>query len=295
MKIDVAIDDFINYCTFEKGFTNRSIESYKNDLKIYQEYLNKNNISKVNDIKAIDIHNFIKTREAYDSRTLAHNLTVIKNFHRYLLSNKIVNDNVSLYIDNPKLKKALPKVMSVNDVNKLLDINEKTIYDIRNKAMLELMYGSGLRVSELIELRLNDIDQINSIVHVHGKGNKERIVPISENSIISLSKYLNRRQELIKKNDNDYVFLNNLGNNMTRVGFFKNLKKLLKEKGLNPNISPHTLRHSFATALVNNGADLRIVQDMLGHSDISTTKIYTEISDQLTSQEYDDYHPRSAN
>ncbi len=293
MMLEDAINDFINYCSFEKGFTNRSIDSYKNDLKIYTEFLDSKGIRDVKSIDSNIIKEFVKNRTNYNSTTIAHNLTVVKNFHKYLEKSKIVDKDYSQYIDRPKLKKSLPKVMNDGDIDKLLDIEENSPLDIRNKAMLELMYGAGLRISELINLKLNDIDEFNAIIHVYGKGSKERVVPINEYCIDCLNKYLNVRSSIIKNNDCDFLFINNQGRQISRIGFFKVVKKLLKEKGLNTSCSPHTLRHSFATDLVNNGADLRIVQEMLGHSDISTTKIYTEINNQLTSREYDDYHPRS--
>jgi len=159
--------------------------------------------------------------------------------------------------------------------------------------MLELMYGCGLRVSELINLEINDIDMTNCLIRILGKGNKEREVPLGEYAICYLKEYLNVRNQLLKKKNCNKLFLNNHGQGMTRQGFFKNLKILLKSKGLNENISPHTLRHSFATHLINRGADLRSIQEMLGHADISTTKIYTKISDEKVIDDYNKYHPRS--
>ena len=159
--------------------------------------------------------------------------------------------------------------------------------------MLELMYGCGLRVSELINLEINDIDMTNCVIKVLGKGSKERDIPIGEYAIYYLKEYINIRSSLLKNKPCSKLFLNNHGTGITRQGFFKNLKELLKEKGLNPEVSPHTLRHSFATHLINRGADLRSIQEMLGHSDISTTKIYTKISDEQVLKEYNEYHYRS--
>ena len=183
--------------------------------------------------------------------------------------------------------------MSIDDVDKLLDIKLDSPFDYRNKAMLELMYGCGLRVSELINLELNDIDMTNCLIRILGKGSKEREIPIGEYSIYYLKEYLNIRESLLKGKVCNKLFLNNHGTGMTRQGFFKNLKQLLKEKGLNTDISPHTLRHSFATHLINRGADLRSIQEMLGHSDISTTKIYTKVSDEKVIEEYNLHHYRS--
>ena len=293
MQIEDAIEDFINYCIFEKGLSDKTKESYKNDLKVYQEFLNKNNIKKISGIKSKHIKDFLRERSSEETTTIAHNLTVIKNFHKYLLKEKLLQKDVSEFIERPRLKKTLPKSLSIEDVDKLLDIKLNTPFDYRNKAMLELMYGCGLRVSELINLEINDIDIINCQIRILGKGSKERDIPLGEYSIDYLKKYLNVRNSLLKNKPCNKLFVNNHGNGMTRQGFFKNLKKLLKEKNLNPNISPHTLRHSFATHLLNRGADLRSIQEMLGHSDISTTKIYTKVSDEKVIEDYNNYHLRS--
>ena len=293
MEIEECIKDFLNYCIFEKGLSDKTKLSYKNDLEIYKEFLNKRKIYKVEDIKSDDIKDFIKERYNEEETTIAHNLTVIKNFHSYALKEKIVKENTSEFIERPKLKKALPKALSIEDIDKLLDIKLDTPFDYRNKAMLELMYGCGLRVSELVNLEINDIDLTNCLIRVSGKGSKERDIPVGEYSLHYLTEYLNVRNNLLKGKSTQKLFLNNHGSGMTRQGFFKNLKNTLKEKGLNPNISPHTLRHSFATHLVNRGADLRSIQELLGHSDISTTKIYTKVSDEKVIEDYNKYHTRS--
>ena len=293
MKISDAIDDFLNYCIFEKGLSDKTKISYKNDLDVYAELLKERHIYDVCSISSDDIKEFLKIRNSEATTTVAHNLTVIKNFHSYLLKEGIVKNNVAEFIERPKLRKQLPKTLSVEDIDCLLDITLDTGFDYRNKAMLELMYGAGLRVSELVNLTVNDIDMTNCLIRVMGKGSKEREIPLGEYSIYYLKLYLEKRHLLLKKKNCDKLFLNNHGTGMTRQGFFKNLKSLLKEKGLNTEISPHTLRHSFATHLVNRGADLRSVQEMLGHADISTTKIYTQISDEKVRDDYNKYHPRS--
>ena len=195
-------------------------------------------------------------------------------------------------ISRPKLRKKIPKAVSIEDIDKLLDIKLESEFDYRNKAMIELMYGAGLRVSELISLDVHSIDFTNCIIRIIGKGSKERIVPIGEYSMYYLKEYLDRRNSMLKKEATDALFLNNHGKRMTRQGFFKNLKAILKKQGLNPNIHPHTLRHSFATHLLSNGADLRSIQELLGHSDIATTKIYTHVSDEKVENDYLKYHPR---
>ncbi len=294
MSLEDAINEFINYCYFEKGLSDKTNESYKNDLSVYNEFLKSEGITKVNDIKSDHIKEFLKTRtKVEETTTVAHNLTVIKNFHSYLMRVKIVKQDVSEFIERPKLKKYLPKTLSMEDVDKLLDIKLITPFDYRNKAMLELLYGTGLRVSELVNLTLSDIDYTNCLIRVMGKGSKEREVPLGEYSLYYLKEYLKVRDKLLKKNTCNILFLNNHGNGMTRQGFFKNLKQILKEKNLSTEISPHTLRHSFATHLLSHGADLRSIQEMLGHSDISTTKIYTKVSDEKVIKDYNTYHPRS--
>ena len=293
MKIEDAILDFLNYCIFEKGLSDRTKISYQNDLDVYRLFLKDKGVLNVNDITSDHIKDFLKARCEEETSTIAHNLTVIKNFHTYLLKEKLVESDVSEFIERPKLKKSLPKTLSIEDVDKLLDISLETPFDYRNKAMLELMYGCGLRVSELVSLEINDIDMINCFIRIMGKGSKEREIPIGEYAIYYLNLYLEQRPFLLKNKPCTKLFLNNHGMGMTRQGFFKILKALLLEKGFNPDVSPHTLRHSFATHLINRGADLRSIQEMLGHSDISTTKIYTKVSDEKVIADYNLYHLRS--
>ena len=294
MELEDSILDFLNYCIFEKGLSDKTKESYQNDLEIYKKFLQDKNINRVEDITSDHIKEFLKVRSEEETTTIAHNLTVIKNYHTYLLKEKLVKENVSEFIERPKLRKSLPKTLSIEDVDTLLDIDCKTSFDYRNKAMLELMYGCGLRVSELVNLEINDIDRTNCLIRILGKGSKERDIPVGEYALYYLEEYLQRRDSLLKGKPCNKLFLNNHGEGMTRQGFFKNLKQILKEKGLNPEVSPHTLRHSFATHLINRGADLRSIQEMLGHSDISTTKIYTRVSDEKVIEDYNKYHLRSS-
>lgn len=293
MDIEDSILDFLNYCIFEKGLSDKTKESYQNDLEVYRSFLKEKNVTRVENITSDHIKEFLKERNEEETTTIAHNLTVIKNFHTYLLKEKIVKENVSEFIERPKLRKALPKTLSMEDIDKLLDINLETSFDYRNKAMLELMYGCGLRVSELVNLEINDIDRTNCLIRILGKGSKERDIPVGEYALYYLEEYLKRRDTLLKGKPCTKLFINNHGTGMTRQGFFKNLKQILREKGLNEEVSPHTLRHSFATHLINRGADLRSIQEMLGHSDISTTKIYTRVSDEKVQEDYNKYHLRS--
>lgn len=290
------IDDFLDFIIVEKGLSKKTKESYFNDLKVYFEFLNKRGIYKADDVKAKDILDYIKSSTKKDEdTTTAHKLTTIKAFHNYLYESKKIKKDVSENIKRPKLSKKLPEVLSVSEVDKLLDIKLGSDINIRNKAMLETMYATGLRITELLNLKMEDIDFMNSIIRVKGKGSKERIVPIGEYTIEYLSKYLEEVRPKYYKEDksNDIVFLSSRGSKMDRTTFFKIVKNLLIEKNIKKDVSPHTLRHSFATHLLEGGADLRSIQFMLGHSDLKTTKLYTKIAQNKVHKEYIDTHPRS--
>lgn len=296
MSFDEAIIEFLNYCSIDKGLSDNTNISYKTDLELYLDFLKEKGINSLEDIKSSDIESYMMflQEDSNDTvTTVARKLTSIKNFHSFLEKEGIVSKNVSVGIKRPKLRKTVVRSLSVSDVDKLLDIKLNTPFDYRNKAMLELIYGTGLRVSELVNLTLNNIDFTNCIIRIVGKGNKERIIPLGEYSMYYLNLYMERRNSLLKKNICDALFLNNHGKKITRQGFFKILKGLLKEKGLDIDASPHTLRHSFATHLLNSGADLRSIQEMLGHSDISTTRIYTHVGDSKIRNDYKEYHPRN--
>ena len=199
MIIEDAIQDFLNYCIFEKGLADKTKESYQNDLDVYKSFLINHHISSVNDITSDHIKEFLKERQDEESTTIAHNLTVIKNFHSYLVKEKIVSSDVSEFIERPKLRKSLPKSLSIDDVDLLLNIPLNTPFDYRNKAMLELMYGCGLRVSELVSLTMNDIDMTNCFIRILGKGSKEREIPLGEYAIEYLNLYLGKRDLLLKE------------------------------------------------------------------------------------------------
>ena len=295
MRIDETILEYVNSLVSEAHLAKNTKDTYSNTLDKYLEYLNKKHITNIKDITRKDITNFLEELRKKDLKpqTIAHHLTVIKNYHKFLVQNEYLKENVAKSIERPNVTKKLPNVLTVEEVTKLLDIKGDTAFDIRNKCMLELLYGTGLRISELLSLTLNDIDTINATVRCVGKGDKERIVPINDYIIESLNDYLKVRSELLKNKNTKELFLNKDGNNLSRKGFFKLLKKMLLEKGLNPNVSPHTLRHSFATHLLEYGADLRVIQEMLGHSDISTTRIYTHITNKKVREDYNNYHPRN--
>ena len=289
----MEIIEYLDYIKFERKLSNETVKNYEYDLNKFISYLKENHINSFNKVTVGNIENYLKYISNLNSRSISRNITSINNLFIFLLKEKRVKKNPCEFIDRPKIKKSLPDTLSVEEVSNLLDIPLKTKYDYRNKAMLELMYGSGLRVSELISLTMRNIDLENDIVRCLGKGSKERIVPINDYSMYYLKLYIDKRNLFLINGFNDYLFLNNHGKQMTRQGFFKNLKKILLEKGIKKNVTPHTLRHSFATHMLSGGADLRSIQILLGHSDISTTKIYTHISKEKIKRDYDDFHPRS--
>lgn len=283
------IEEFIDYLRFEKKYSENTISSYKRDLNKTNTYIKKD-FAKLN---KKDIQNYIqKISKSENASSVSRCISTLKSFYKFLELNKYTSLNPLTTITNPKTVKKLPKILSEEEIEKLLDINLKTDFDYRNKAMLELMYSSGLRVSELINLNVNDIDLSNASVRIFGKGSKERIIPLNDYAIDALNNYiLTHRRSLFKHGESNYLFLNNHGNKMTRQGFFKILEKIAKEKGIKSELSPHTLRHSFATHLLKHGADLRSIQELLGHSDISTTQIYTHITSERLQKNYEEFHP----
>ena len=288
--MEKEIENFIEYLIIEKKYSKNTVSSYERDLKKFSNNLNN---KKINEITRKDIQNYLKDlSKDHNPRSTSRNISTLKSFYKYLKINKIVKVNPMDQINNPKTKKALPKILSEEEINDLLDIELKTNFDYRNKAMFELMYSSGLRVSELINLNVNDIDLENDTVKIFGKGSKERIIPLNDFAKEALREYIMvHRKELFKHGENNYLFLNNHGNKMTRQGFFKILKKIAQEKNIKTDFSPHTLRHSFATHLLKYGADLRSIQELLGHSDISSTQIYTHVTNEKLENDYKEYHP----
>lgn len=288
------IYNYIDSVKYEERLSTNTSLSYNYNLNLYLIFLYNRGINDVYDINTSDIEDYLKylKDEKHESvSSLAHELTSIKNFHKFLVKTGVLNKDVSILVERPKLTKKLPSSLSIEEVDKLLNIRLNTVFDYRNKAMLELLYGTGMRVSEMCSLTLNDIDMTNCVVRCTGKGNKERIIPIGEYIIDALNAYLSWRGSMCKSFQTDALFLNNHGRPLTRVGFFKNLKKILEKQGISKDVSPHTLRHSFATHLLERGADLRSIQELLGHSDISTTRIYTHVSNSKVKNDYKEYHP----
>lgn len=292
-EMEELINKFIEYLIIDKKYSENTIKSYNNDLKKFNNYFENKTINRIEENSIKDYIKHLK-QENNDNRTISHNISTLRSFYKFLLIEKIIKNNPMEYIEQPKLKKTLPKTLTIEEIDKLMDIKLKDAFSYRNKAMLELMYSSGLRVSELINASIHDIDTSNCIIRIMGKGSKERIVPLGDYAIKYIEIYLREyREKLTKRELNDYLFLNNHGKKMTRQGFFKILKQLAKEKGIKTDFSPHTLRHSFATHLLNGGADLRSIQEMLGHESISTTQIYTHVSKEKLKENYDNFHPHA--
>ena len=290
-NLDELIEEFLRYLLIDKGYSNNTINSYKIDLQKFLEF-NKNKY--INDISNEDLKKYVKylNEEKLNEKSISRNISCLKSFYKFLVIEKYVSKNPSDAIFIPKIKKSLPKILTEDEVLSILDIELTDNFSYRNKAMLELMYATGLRVSELINLKLQDVDLNQDIVRTMGKGSKERIIPIGDFAKEYLEKYIYEyRGTMLKKTNNEYIFLNNHGNKMTRQGFFKIIKKIAKEKGIDKELSPHTLRHSFASHLLKYGADLRTIQELLGHSDISTTQIYTHITNEELKNTYENFHP----
>ncbi len=295
-------EKYFEYLKYERKLSQNTYLSYKQNIKSFQNYLthNKeisleesNNSNKIISITDNDLRNFFNSLNL-SSKSTAHYITVINSFYNYLTNEKIMDYNPCENIKSPKIPKNLPNYLTEEEINNLLNITLLTPYDYRNKAMLELLYASGLRVSELVNLKITDIDLHNALVRVYGKGSKERIVPLNDYAIEALQIYIDNYRPLLLKNKNsEYLFINNASNKISRQGFFKFLKKECQRAGIKKNIYPHIIRHTFATHLLAHGADLRVIQVLLGHEDITTTEIYTHIENSKIKKDYEMYHPRS--
>ena len=293
------LKDFIHFLIVEKGLAKNTIISYERDLKSYIKYFgNVEQLKNVNEVERIHIIHFLGylKEQGKSSRTLARHVASIRAFHQFLLRERVSDHDPSVHIETPKLERTLPKVLNLVEVETLLDSPDtKDHYGIRDKAMLELLYATGIRVSELIGLQTGDVHLTMGFVRCIGKGNKERIIPIGKTALAALEHYVNngRSHFISKKHHDNALFLNHHGKQLTRQGFWKILKKLAQGAGIEKELTPHTLRHSFATHLLENGADIRAVQEMLGHSDISTTQIYTHVTKTRLKDVYSKFHPRA--
>lgn len=293
-----ATEGFVEYITLERGLASNTIASYERDiLKYYNFIYDFKKIKTWLDVERADILDFlayVKTND-YAIRSLARYISAIKLFHQFLCGENITATDPTLYIENPKLAHSLPKSWSMELVERLLtSCNGNTHYDLRDLAIIETLYSTGMRVSELVTLNVDNVSLASAVIRCMGKGSKERFVPFGKMAHKALSAYLTSGRPQFSKNKrvNKSLFLNHHGNRLTRQGIWKILKKRGRDSGIDQEITPHLLRHSFATHLLINGADLRIVQELLGHACISTTQIYTHVSNEHLQVIHDKFHPR---
>lgn len=287
--------DFLTYLSVEKGLSKNTIESYSIDLKKFQDFLSLKNKNFTSFTRA-DVVDFIETlrNKGYSISSTCRFISSIKSLCKYLIIENVIKEDPSENLQTPKRWERLPKSLTVSEVRSFLELDtpiDKPIM-MRDSVMLELLYSSGLRVSELVSLKVEDINLEAGFIRVLGKGSKERVVPVNIRAIGRLKGYLNKaRQEILKKRQSSYLFVTGRGRSLTRQRFWQTIKTLGRKKGI--DLSPHTLRHSFATHLLEGGADLRSVQKMLGHSDISTTQIYTKVTTERLKKVYTKHHPRA--
>ena len=296
------IKEFMDYLSVERGLSKNTLESYGRDLNKYTGYLKKNGITNLDKVKRPDIQDFMmelkegkgKSSQKLNSSSIARNLVAIKVFHRYLTSQRLLKEDVTSVIETPKLWKTLPVVLDEKEVEAILESpNTRLKQGLRDKAELELMYATGMRVSELVNLKLTDLHMEMGFVRCLGKGQKERIIPVGSKAKEAIQKYLEKaRPKFLKKAESGALFLTRLGKPMSRQTFWMVIKHYVKDARIKKRVTPHTLRHSFATHLLQNGADLRIVQELLGHVNISTTQIYTHINKERLKQIHQKFHPR---
>ena len=295
--LDSLIDQYLNYLLVEKGLSATTLDSYSRDLVRFQKYLVKNDIYHIsdNDTPLILKHLMALREDGLGPRSRARHLVSIRGFYRYAVQEKIIKHDPARLVDIPKLSLRLPDTLSIDDVAKLLGTPDTSKpKGMRDSAMLELLYAAGLRVSELVSLKLQDVNLEAGFVRVLGKGSKERVVPIGLHAKTKIELYLeNARNALLKNEISPYLFIARAAKPITRQGFWKLLRKYATQAQLKKKISPHSLRHSFATHLLERGADLRSVQVMLGHVDISTTQIYTHVTRKHLKDLHTRFHPRN--
>lgn len=290
------VEEFLNYLSVERGLAVNSISSYRRDLNNYIKYLEKNKISSFSETKRNNITNFMLylKDKGLNSSSIARALVATKVLYRFLVNEGYLKDDVTSVFTSPKIWRKLPQVLRPEEVEKLLrSPNLRTKLGIRDKAALELMYATGMRVSEIAGLKLNDLNLDMRFVKCTGKGQKERIIPLGTYAVQALTKYIDKaRPGFLKQKEELHLFLSRLGRKISRQTFWKAVKAYAKKSRIKKEITPHTLRHSFATHLLERGADLRTLQEMLGHSDISTTQIYTHIDKERLKQIHRKFHPR---
>jgi len=299
MEITAAITGFLTHVRVEKGLSANTVVAYRRDLLKFEAFAKKRKLS-LKTISRDDLVDFLASlyRQKLESRTVARHLVTLRNFFRFAQVQELITEDPSLNLESPKIRRSLPDYLRLEEVEKLLaQPDEKTPIGLRDRAMLEVLYSSGLRVSELIGLRLMDLDRSAGYVRCIGKGDKERIVPIGKKAMALVDRYLrDARPKLLGKGslaNTTTLFLNRRGGGFSRVGVWKILSAYGRQAGLRVALTPHMLRHSFATHLLERGADLRSVQLMLGHSDISTTHIYTHVVEERLKQIYKAHHPRA--
>ncbi len=284
------VEDYLLFLKTEKKLGNNTINSYMLDLEDFFKTFN----GSIESCTKKDILAYISSINGLEVSTVNRHISSLKSFFNYLVDESIIKVSPMEEVSSLKKAKKLPKYLSISEVNKLLNIPLNSEFDYRNKAMLELMYATGLRVSELVSIEYSNIDFENSIIRINGKGKKERIIPLGEVASYYLKVYLSDyRSKLLKRNTYNQVFLNNHGKPITRQGFNYILENIRELTGIEKEITPHVLRHSFATHLLEGGADIRSIQEMLGHENISTTNIYTEVVNDVLRSNYEMYHNRS--
>lgn len=291
-----VITAFLNYLRVEKGLSQNTIVAYGRDLRKIEKFA-KAQGSDLRRLTRDDIVDFLTSlyRTGLDSRTIARNLVSVRNFFRFAQAEGFIEEDPSANVETPRFRMRLPSHLSVDEVNRVLSQpNLKTAIGMRDRAMIELLYSSGLRVSELVNLRIADLQLEVGCLRCIGKGNKERLVPMGRTAVAAVRDYLNgSRQDLAQTRATPYLFLNRFGGRIGRVGFWKKLAFYGRQAGLRLPVKPHMLRHSFATHLLERGADLRSVQEMLGHADIATTQIYTHLMKDRLKEIYKQHHPRA--
>ncbi|TLQ49175.1 site-specific tyrosine recombinase XerD [Ruoffia tabacinasalis] len=296
--MDELIDDYERYLLIDQGKSQNTIQSYMRDLKKFVTFINEQELVEINNINKDTIQLYIISlnKAGFAASTTNRMISTLKNFFHYLIREQKMDHNPMDLIQGAKNRKHLPKTLSSKEIDRLLDSPDaETNNGIRDRAILEVMYASGLRVSELTHLKINELHLELGFIQTIGKGDKERIIPIGEEALFWIKKYLEEVYPVYSKKSTDstILFLTQRGKQFTRQGIWKNLKKYVNLAGIDHEVSPHILRHSFATHLLENGADLRMVQELLGHSDISTTQIYTHVSKQRLQEIYRNSFPRA--
>lgn len=289
---------FLQHITVFKGLSANTKISYEQDIEQYFSYLQNKQITKLDDVTKTNVDQFIVVyvNTNHSERSLARMIATMHSFYKFLIMEKYVKHNPWEYIKSPKLPQKLPLCLTFEEIALLLQGNDETTKDKledRNRSMIELLYATGIRVSELLEIKVDDISFTSGDLRIFGKGNKERIVPVSESTLVLIQRYIAETRSLLDQTLSPYLFLNYTGEKMSRQGFWKIIKKRAKLVGINKEISPHVLRHTFATHLLENGANLRLVQELLGHSDITTTQIYTHLNQKALYEKYDKAHPHN--